>query len=314
MYEQTGDGSELAAEHGMDPLAAELLGLAPAGRKLNSRELLVGAVRAFAAHPLLYVIVGLGSYLPGGVIDLAYTLNGQVSTNPLGFWSTRIADTIFTSIGFAMLTHLTFDVVEGRDVSLGAYMKPGLSDAFSAFSVQLQSGILIVLSAIPGAILVLIGLSGGGLVAVLLDVLGGVLVFVASVYVYLGYSLALPAYIDSSRSHRKPPSQALRRSWSLVKHRRGRLFLAFAGLNLVLFVVACLGLIPVGVAGVFGETNAATGMGEISATSQVFLTVWGVICQAAWAVGGVLLSTVAYSQLGSRPRGVDVESMVEVFS
>jgi len=292
-----------------DPLAVELLGLAPVGRKLTVSDLLGTTARALAARPFFYILVAILAYSPGALIELVLSLEGVESPGYFGSWPARIVNVIFLSVGSGVMISAALEWMDGARLGPGMALKRGVQSAFSVFAVQWLLRLLLLGTIIPGGIVFAVGQGAGGIFGGLVSLAGACLMLLAAGYVYVRYCLALPRVVTGSST----ASKSLSMSWRWTKGQDLPLMGAFIALLGALLIVSCLGAMPI-MAWAMVSADAATGMGAESPGFQVLLAGMGLLIQAGSEVGLTLLAVVAYGRLVSAPKGVDVNAMVDVFS
>lgn len=216
---------------------------------------------------------------------------------------------------------LVYDVVEnlaGRKPPMGQAIATGLSRAPAVLGAAFLLTLVLTASVIPGAVLGVLVMAGGAAAgagaAALATCCGGALaivgVLVPVVYASIVFFVTVPAAVLENVG----PIGALSRSLELTRGNRGRIFLAFLALGLVVFVLACVSGVCTGAVGA-GGIDPATGMPQPPSTlANVVSFVTGLLIQTVQTMAFAALAAVTYARLRGVRDGVDAQALAEVFA
>ena len=202
---------------------------------------------------------------------------------------------IFSLAASGAASDMVFRHLHGEPVIVGR----SLSQALSKLGSLIVLAILIALAFLP------FGLVAAG-VAFFLPILGILLAFaigIAAIIMFLGFTVAAPALVVENL----PAVEAMKRSWTLTKGRRGAIFGA-------LFITGLLVVVFVGVLAFFLEVDVRKvhDIAEIVSKTRRNIIV-NTLAGAPFNMLVAVLYAVIYHDLRIEKEGVRSEDLTKVF-
>lgn len=279
-----------------------------AGLRLG--DALSTSARAVAANLGTYFVVCSVCVLPGTLLDLANELFASDNT-PTRCLS-QILNLVMTSIAQGALVYVTIEHLTGRRATIGGAFRQGLDRLGPIVVTALLSAFVLVVSAIPGVILMVIFASSGDFGSgQLLCVCGGLIaVVVPCVYVYVLLALAIPAVVIE----RIGATYGLQRSAELTKGNRLTIFAIYFIVSAATTVIAGVVLLPFFVVVLGDAMDMTTGTpADVSDLTLVGLSFVGFLLQVGLLTYLSALATVMYARIVGINDQVDADKLADVF-